>query len=202
MQNHYARIHHYHGRKRPSYIFSSRILSVIRCQALLSDYSAPQATYTLSFASPSAPGVSSLQSRAFIHSSVARIYSIGPPPPLEQKIGAYFAQQPIVKVVDLSGKPVAGRSVIAFSWPESSFSGGSSAYMDINKYTYLSGDTSLPSDDNGIARFTNLAVNALINQLTCLGCRLNFEILIPILCLRRHFHNPMELQSIDYHGGV
>lgn len=75
------------------------------------------------------------------------------------RIGENFPVQPRVRVLDVLGKPVPGKIVTAFSWPEPRITGKPSDFLvENNKFAWLDGDESLPSDSNGYAVFRNLKV--------------------------------------------
>jgi len=64
-------------------------------------------------------------------------------------------------VKDMKGQPVVGKKVVAYSWAEPHFSSavdGTANLIEGHKMAWLSGDVSLPSDENGLAVFTNLTV--------------------------------------------
>lgn len=75
--------------------------------------------------------------------------------------------------MDINGNIIKGKRVTAFSWPEPRLSGKASEYLLIAEdLAWLSGDVSELSDENGIARFTNLRVigsseNHLYIHFTC-----------------------------------
>lgn len=57
------------------------------------------------------------------------------------------------------GKPVADKIIIAYSWPEPRMTGKPSDFLvENNKFAWLDGDESEPSDAEGIAVFRNLKV--------------------------------------------
>jgi len=59
----------------------------------------------------------------------------------------------------MEGKPVIGKTVVAFTWPEPHFYGqGTPNLIQAHKMGWLTGDTSEKSDENGIARFTKLTI--------------------------------------------
>ena len=65
----------------------------------------------------------------------------------------------MVKIKDFYGKPIKDKKVIAFSWVESSFdSTGDRNSPSNKKYLSLENVVSEPSDDQGIAKFTNLTI--------------------------------------------
>ncbi len=75
------------------------------------------------------------------------------------KVGEPLPIQPRILLQDVYGNPVANKTVVAFSWPEPRMSGTPSDFLVAdNKFAWLSGDESEPSDVNGIARFKNLQV--------------------------------------------
>jgi len=52
-----------------------------------------------------------------------------------------------------------GKSVVAFSWPEPTFSGIVTPYLiESGKFAWLEGDVSQTSNASGIATFQNLTV--------------------------------------------
>ena len=69
-----------------------------------------------------------------------------------------FATQPAVILRDINGFPVVNKTVIAFSWVEPRFVNfeGMKNSPTNNKYYELENYISEPSDENGIANFTNL----------------------------------------------
>ena len=81
------------------------------------------------------------------------------PPPFQQAVGKPFQNQPKIRILDQNGKIIKNKKVVAFSWAEPRFSGSISAYFPENgRYALLGGDLSSPSDDNGVASFSNLTI--------------------------------------------
>ena len=79
--------------------------------------------------------------------------------------GIPLSPAPIVCVLTPDRQPIKGKRVVAIAATESLFELDSFRLdLQANKFAQLSGDVSLPSDDNGIAVFPNLTVLASTND--------------------------------------
>ena len=68
--------------------------------------------------------------------------------------------QPEVKIKDFNGNPMVNKTVIAFSWVDV-YIGSGLGYKNSpsnRKFFALKNVVSQPSDEDGIARFTNLTI--------------------------------------------
>lgn len=73
--------------------------------------------------------------------------------------GVAFIDQPAVRVFDMEGNPIAGKYVVAFTWPEPHFSGKPTPNLiEAHKIGWLKEDVSKKSDANGYANFTALTI--------------------------------------------
>lgn len=87
--------------------------------------------------------------------------------------GVPLTTQPKVRIVSINGNPLAGKYIMAFVTNEWSIDKDPVIpdyqgfffliFYLANRFAYLTGDVSLPSDDNGVAVFTNLTVRTTLS---------------------------------------
>lgn len=105
--------------------------------------------------------VTSERLSAFVRSDIYSMDSLNSMPDGGSVLNVPFPEQPIVRIRDNEGKPVQGRRVIAFSWIDPTFL---ESVLDFKnspshlKFLTLENFISEPSDENGLAKFTNLMV--------------------------------------------
>ena len=149
---------------------------------------APQATYTLNFAVRNNGSLFKSADYSFFLQSIVSSMNVTNSPPFSYDLTVdplsdenVFTTQPEVIAKDISGNPVVGKKIVAFSWPEPTFLSYGSNYniegnifcfgnclfrMSFNylaqKFAWLEGAVSEPSDENGVAKFTNLRVISVV----------------------------------------
>lgn len=101
-------------------------------------------TYRLNFTGANVAGV--LSDNIVIAAGAASTLTVVTQPSATVKSGQVFAQQPVVRVVDAIGNPVAASGMTVTA----AIASGSGS---------LQGTVSVQTDANGIARFSNLAIN-------------------------------------------
>ena len=70
-------------------------------------------------------------------------------------------------VYDIEGKPLKGKFVIAYSWPDKKIGSKATDYeIDGVKFAYMDGVVSTESDINGTARFENLTIIGSTTSIT------------------------------------
>lgn len=141
-------------------IMNSSVVSDKEGEALFEDLKfvrMPQGNYYFTFEDKE-KYVKSQEFSIFFKSNVIKL-EVLTPPPFQQAVGKPFQNQPKIRILDQNGKIIKNKRVIAFSWAEPRFSGSISAYFPENgRYALLGGDLSSPSDNDGIASFSNLTI--------------------------------------------
>jgi hypothetical protein len=90
----------------------------------------PQGTYAFTYrGTTNTTIINSQETYVFISSNAASLEVVGPGAPFTYSTGSPFDPQPRVRVRDLNGNPVQSKRVVAFSWPESVFSGSFNPYI-------------------------------------------------------------------------
>ena len=85
---------------------------------------------------------------------------------ISSEAGRPLSLMPTVYVHDSEGKPLPGKRVVAFSWPEPIFEPkiATNALIDAIKYAYFENAISPPTDNNGITSFERLTVQKVCNK--------------------------------------
>lgn len=122
----------------------------------------PEGLYTFQIVAKNDEEIESETLDIYIKSNVAEISPLNmiPVTPDYLKLNVAISPQPEVKIVDFEGKPVVGKIAIAFSYIEPLYGSteGVTHMMSARKYFTMAGVLSQPSNDEGVAKFTDLTV--------------------------------------------
>ena len=95
--------------------------------------------------------------QSFIDSKVSTITALNTAPK-SWKLGQVFSDPPEILVLDSENKPLVNKTVIAFTWPESTFGKLTNNYnLDARKFALLS-HKEVKTNGSGIAVFKNLTI--------------------------------------------